>query len=65
MNEEQVIQLMETSQSAEAWDTNCDTVKAACNGYPDFWWESVIQSGRARTIMERWGDSPDLQISAF
>jgi len=62
MNEASVIELMETSQSPEQWDANCDTVKERCNGYPDFWWASIINSGVADKIMSRWGGSTKLTI---
>ena len=65
MNEKSVIELMETSQSAKEWDSNCDKVKEACNGYPPFWWASIIQSGRADQIMARWEHLPGITITTF
>ncbi len=62
MNEDEVIALMETSKSAQEWDNNCDKIKKACSGYPAFWWETIIQSGRARRIMAKFGESPDIKI---
>lgn len=63
MNEQAVIDLMESSQSAKEWDNNCGTVKEACDGYPEFWWASIIKSGRADQIMARWGGSTHLTIT--
>ena len=63
MDEQTVIDTMEDSQSAEDWNANADKVKEACNGYPDFWWASIIKSGRADRIMARWGGSSQLSVT--
>lgn len=65
MNEQEVIELMETSKSAREWDDNCDKVKAACDGYPEFWWTTMIQSGRGNKIATQWGGSTELTIQSF
>ena len=62
VTEEQVIALMESSQSLDAWDNNADSVKAACNGYPDFWWESIIQSGLGDRVSARWGGDTKVHL---
>jgi len=45
MNEQEVVALMGSSKSAFERNSNADKVKAACNGYPDFWFKAVIMSG--------------------
>ena len=65
MNEQEVKTLMESSQSPEDWRSNCDKVKAACSGYPPFWWGSIIQSGLAKTVMARWGSSPEIKFQVL
>ncbi len=64
MSKQEVIMLMETSTSAQEWNDNCDKVKAACDGYPDFWWETMITSGVADRILARFGESTKLKITA-
>lgn len=54
MSKEEVIALMETSKSEEEWDANCDIVKERCDGYPDFWYTTMITSGRMYTIVNGW-----------
>lgn len=45
MTEEQVVALMGSSKTETQWNDNCDKVKAACDGYPEFWYKAVILSG--------------------
>jgi hypothetical protein len=45
MKPEGVRALMESSKSDEEWDANCDSVKAANNGYPEFWYDEIVRSG--------------------
>jgi len=65
MNEQEVKTLMERSQSEKDWSDNCNIVKDACGGYPDFWWGAIIQSGLGRTVMARWGASPEIHIEVI
>lgn len=58
MNETEVIALMKSSKGSDEWGTNCDTVKAACGGYPGFWYRSIIQSG----LMEEIGLSSKMTL---
>lgn len=62
MNEAEVVELMESSQTAAEWDANCDKVKAACNGYPLFWWSAIKLSGRMDAIMARWLGDSDVKL---
>lgn len=52
MTQTQVVNLMRSSRSEREWNENCGRVKAACGGYPDFWYATIIQGGilvRAKT----------------
>ncbi len=51
MEKQQVIDLMRSSKDRTEWDKNCDTVKKACGGYPDFWYGAVISSGLADEVL--------------
>jgi hypothetical protein len=44
MNENDVVKLMKSSNSEQEWNANCQKVKAAFNGYPDFWHASIFDS---------------------
>ena len=54
MNEKEVVALMESSKSEAEWNANCDKVKAACGGYPDYWFGSIIGSGLLALTMAKW-----------
>ncbi len=45
MTIEEVKSLMGGSRNEGDWNTNCGVVKAACGGYPDFWFREIIASG--------------------
>ena len=45
MTKEEVLCLMKSSKNKEEWNSNCDKVKSACNGYPGYWYQEVILSG--------------------
>lgn len=62
MNPQQVIDLLKTSESEAQWNANCDTIKKACGGYPDFWWNDIILSGVMRRIANRWGGDDQVRI---
>ncbi len=44
MSREEVINLMKSSRSENEWNANLNKVKQAFDGYPDFWYETIIQS---------------------
>jgi len=46
--------LMASSKSEEQWNQNADLVKAANNGYPGFWFSTIILSGVAAKTAARW-----------
>lgn len=62
MTEEQVIELMKTSKSEDEWNDNCVIVKEKCNGYPDFWYKSVIMSGIADEVLGKFGSSTEIKF---
>ncbi len=55
-SEEGVVALMRSSKSEKEWDTNCDKVKAANQGYPSFWFQAVIISGVATEAKKNWSE---------
>ena len=54
MTEEEVVTLMEDSKTEEEWNTNRDLVKAACGGYPDFWYRAIVLSGVMHMAPAKW-----------
>ena len=65
MTREQVIELMESSQSAAQWDANCDTIKTNLGGYPDYWYEAILASGLATRVLARFGESDIPQVMVY
>ena len=55
MDGKQVVELMRSSTSAEAWNKNAAQVKAACNGFPEFWYMCVVLSGVMVETQSTWG----------
>jgi len=45
--------LMETSRTNSEWNANCDQVKKANNGYPDFWYTTIVLSGVMHTVTSK------------
>jgi len=54
MNESEVVELMKSSKSESEWNKNADTVKAKCNGYPSFWYASIVMSGVLSEVQATW-----------
>lgn len=54
MSEEEVKELMKTSESEAAWNSNCDYVKRKCDGYPAFWFAAIVQSGLMAIVQASW-----------
>lgn len=52
-----VAALMRQSKSETEWNANCDKVKKANGGYPDFWWQTVMTSGLAFEVQNSWKSS--------
>lgn len=65
MNREQVIELMESSQSEAEWNANCDRVKRECGGYPVFWFEAIMLSGLANRVLARFGRDDKIRVGYF
>ncbi len=58
-----VVALMESSQTEEQWNANCDQVKAANNGYyPGFWFRTFIASGFAGQTAARWDGDANIKV---
>jgi hypothetical protein len=62
MTEKEVVELMSSAKSEEEWDANCDKVKRACGGYPEFWYQAIILSGLARRVSATWGGTDQIRI---
>lgn len=58
MTQDDVVALMESSRSEDEWNQNCDRVKAACGGYPDYWYAAVVLSGVAARTQAKWTGGP-------
>jgi len=52
--QENIVALMRSSKSAQEWNANCDKVKEANNGYPDFWYGAIVLSGIAANVSSKW-----------
>jgi len=65
MNQQQVVTLMESSQTEDEWNKNCNKVKKACKGYPSFWYKSIVLSGVADRTARKWGGDASIKISVF
>ncbi|MCK4958025.1 MAG: hypothetical protein KAT00_01460 [Planctomycetes bacterium] len=48
MTKQEVIDLMKSSKSEEEWNNNCAKMRAACGGWPPFWYEVIVSSGLAQ-----------------
>ena len=56
--------LMDSSQTGDEWDANCDKIKAKYNGsYPQDWYFQMIISGRAKRIGARFGSSMEVGVT--
>jgi hypothetical protein len=65
MTKEEVLALLEKCQSRKDWGMACDFIKMSCDGYPDFWWEEVIQSGVGDRIAARWGSDMRIRVVEY
>lgn len=52
--EDGVKHLMQSSTSETEWNANCDKVKKANNGYPDFWYAAIVLSGLSAETQLTW-----------
>lgn len=46
---EEVAAYMSAATSKSDWNERCDAVKSANNGYPDFWYATIVLSGLMAT----------------
>lgn len=51
---EGVTALMQSSASESEWNANCDKVKKANNGYPPFWYTTIVLSGVLSKTQSGW-----------
>tara|TARA_B100001964_G_C13672514_1_gene353969 strand:- start:73 stop:270 length:198 start_codon:yes stop_codon:yes gene_type:complete len=65
MTQDQVVELMKGSKSEIEWNTNCNKVKKACGGYPDFWYTAIVLSGIAAETAKKFGGSADITITTL
>lgn len=65
MTIQEVKDLMGTSTTAQEWNANCDKVKKACNGYPDFWFKEIIVSGFADSVLNKFGEDSKIRIRSI
>ena len=63
MGIEDVIALMKSSKSEVEWNSNCDKVKVACDGYPPDWYKEIILSGLATEVTARFGRDAAIHMS--
>lgn len=58
MNDLQTVEgvqaLMRSSKSESEWNANCDKVKAANGGYPQFWYPAIILMGILSSVQDTW-----------
>lgn len=54
MTKGDVIALMRSSKSEAEWNANCDKVKAEFDGYPDWWFLTIVMSGLAAEVQRNW-----------
>lgn len=54
---EKLAAFMSESRSKDDWNRRCDIVKAACGGYPDYWFSTCIASGLINQILGQGSDT--------
>jgi hypothetical protein len=55
MTEQDVVNLMKSSNSEAEWNNNADKVKKAFGGeYPRFWYPAILLSGIANETIKKW-----------
>jgi Zn-dependent M28 family amino/carboxypeptidase len=56
---------MAGSGSEDDWNSRCDQVKAANNGYPSFWFPTVMQTGLAAETSAKWKGTDQIKVVAI
>lgn len=51
MDKDQVLTLMKSSKTSDEWNANCGKVKAACGGYPEYWFQEVVMTRLADKVL--------------
>lgn len=62
MPEQEVVDLMKSSNSPQEWDSNTDKVRRIYNGYPRFWFRAIVLSGVAGRTAKKWGGDGEIKI---
>ena len=65
MNQQEVIGLMASSRNETEWNNNASAVKAACEGYPPFWFKKIIISGLMARTANKWKGDLDSRITCL
>ena len=65
MTQDQVVELMKSSNSEIEWNTNRNKVKKTCGGYPDFWHSAIVLSGVAAETAKKFGGSAKITITTL
>jgi len=65
MTKDEVVALMRSSNSEQEWNDNCDKVKKACDGYPDFWYLTIVASNLVGEVANKWGGDGKIKISFY
>ena len=55
-SEEGVVALMRSSKSEKEWNENSEKVRAANQGYPDFWFDAIIKPGVIGQTRKNWSE---------
>ena len=63
MNQQEVIDLMASSRNEAECNNNASTVKAACKGYPPFWFKEIVTSGLMARTSSKWKGDLDSCIT--
>lgn len=62
MKDFEVVAYMKDAISSTDWNIRCDEIKRRCEGYPDFWYQSVIASGLMKRVSASWDEPDDGEI---
>jgi hypothetical protein len=64
MQENEVVDLMASSTSAQDWDDKCLQVKKAFAGnYPPFWYKAILATGLAERTLNKFGETAEITIA--
>ncbi len=57
MKEQEVTDYMKAATSEADWDDRADEVKRRCDGYPSFWYMTIVVSGLMNQVVQSWDKS--------